>query len=71
MVHSVGEGAAEVDRMTQREFITCDRCGEKAQVTKLTDHEFKVHCRCEGLISWFHGAEPPRFEGQKQGELFR
>ncbi len=56
--------------MIQRDVIKRDRCGERAKVTQITPYEFSVDCRCEGLISWFHGAEPPKFEGDKQGELF-
>ena len=64
--------------MKQRREIICDRCGERAKVTRLKvadpeyriDYEFEVDCRCEGLISWFHGAEPPEFEDDRQGNLF-
>ena len=56
--------------MNQRSEIICERCGERAKVTRLTAYEFSVACRCEGLISWFHGADPPEFEGEKQIELF-
>lgn len=56
--------------MTQRNEIICDRCGERGRVTRLTAYEFAVDCRCEGLISWAHAAEPPEFEEKGQLSLW-
>ena len=63
--------------MTQKPTIRCDRCGLIVLVTKETPYEFGYRCRCgeAGVISWYHGAEPPTFQARlepepQQQELF-
>lgn len=54
----------------QYETIRCLRCDEVAKVHPTdSPFEFEVECRCESLISWFHGAPPPEFQESGQGGL--
>ena len=46
----------------QLDTFQCD-CGKDAPVTRLTDYEFDVVCRCGWAyrLSWAHHMDPPTF----------
>ena len=50
----------------QRDKGKCEGCGGKTRISPTSHpHQFAWRCtRCEGagVISWYHGAEPPTFE---------
>ena len=57
--------------MTQNPVIRCDRCGTDIRVVPVSDWEFEYRCLCgeSGVISWFHGSEPPKFEPYEEIQL--
>ncbi len=54
----------------QHAIVCCGHCGAKARVTRLTDYEFELDCKCKSLVSWAHANPAPEFEESRQVELF-
>ncbi len=53
-------------RETQSNTMRCDQCGQAIVIVRITPFEFAYRClppcTYAGVISWFHGAQPPQFE---------
>jgi len=60
-------------KRVQAATFRCKVCGAQGTVTRTaTAFEFEEQCPNghRSIVSWFHGAEPPEFEGDGQLPLF-